>query len=165
MPDIKGLREYGVTAHDVIRGKVKVGNKAIVIGGGLVGVETADHLAEHGCTDVTIIEMMPQIVRDGEPASTYYLIKRINEYGVKVLTSAAVQEISANSVIYKKDGVISELIDIDTVIIAIGVRACTVLEGELADCGATVISVGDCHDHAKNGYMGIREGFEAGSRI
>lgn len=43
-----------------------------MIGGGLVGAETADYLAEHGCGDVTIVEMLPQIVKDGEPAPTYY---------------------------------------------------------------------------------------------
>lgn len=162
MPPIKGLREYGVVAQKVLRGEVEVGNKVVVIGGGLVGAETADYLAEHGCGDVTIVEMLPQIVKDGEPAPTYYLKKRMAEHGVKVLTSAAVQEVKEHGVVYKKDESCAEITDVDTVVIAIGVRANTALEESLTDCDFTVVSVGDCHERAKNGYRGIQEGYEAG---
>ena len=133
-----------------------------MIGGGLVGAETADYLAEHGCGDVTIVEMLPQIVKDGEPAPTYYLKKRMAEHGVKVLTSAAVQEVKEHGVVYKKDESCAEITDVDTVVIAIGVRANTALEESLTDCDFTVVSVGDCHERAKNGYRGIQEGYEAG---
>ena len=165
MPPIKGLREYGVVAQKVLRGEAEVGNKVVVIGGGLVGAETADYLAEHGCGDVTIVEMLPQIVKDGEPAPTYYLKKRMAEHGVKVLTSAAVQEVKEHGVVYKKDDSCIEIADVDTVVIAIGVRANTALEESLTDCSFTIVSVGDCHERAKNGYRGIQEGYEAGIRI
>lgn len=165
MPPIKGLREYGVVAQKVLRGEAQTGDKVVVIGGGLVGAETADYLAEHGCSDVTIVEMLPQIVKDGEPAPTYYLKKRMSEYGVKVLTSAAVQEVKENAVVYKKDEQFVEINDVDTTVIAIGVRANTVLEEALKGCTYKVVSVGDCHERAKNGYRGIQEGYEAGLRI
>lgn len=165
MPPIKGLREYGVVAQKVLRGETQTGDKVVVIGGGLVGAETADYLAEHGCSDVTIVEMLPQIVKDGEPAPTYYLKKRMSEYSVKVLTSAAVQEVKENAVVYKKDEQFVEINDVDTTVIAIGVRANTVLEEALKGCTYKVVSVGDCHERAKNGYRGIQEGYEAGLRI
>lgn len=165
MPPIKGLREYGVVARKVLRGEAEVGNKVVVIGGGLVGAETADYLAEHGCTDVTIVEMLPQIVKDGEPGPTYYLKKRMSEYGVKVLTSAAVQEVKEHAVIYKKDDTCMEIAEVDTTVVAIGVRANTSLEESLTGCSYKVVSVGDCHERAKNGYRGIQEGFEAGLKI
>lgn len=165
MPPIKGLREYGVVAQKVLRGEAQTGDKVVVIGGGLVGAETADYLAEHGCSDVTIVEMLPQIVKDGEPAPTYYLKKRMSEYSVKVLTSAAVQEVKENAVVYKKDEQFVEINDVDTTVIAIGVRANTVLEEALKGCTYKVVSVGDCHERAKNGYRGIQEGYEAGLRI
>lgn len=165
MPPITGLREYGVVAQNVLCGGEKIGDKVVVIGGGLVGAETADYLAEHGCSDVTVVEMLPQIVKDGEPAPTYYLKKRMDEYGVKVLTSAAVQEVKPNAVVYKKDDKLCEISDVDTTVIAIGVRANTALEEELQGSSYTVVSVGDCHERAKNGYRGIQEGFEAGIRV
>ena len=44
-PGIKGVgSEHVVYAFDVIAGKVSVGKKVVVVGGGLVGVETADFL-------------------------------------------------------------------------------------------------------------------------
>ncbi len=55
--------------------------------------------------------------------------------------------------------------DVDTVVIAIGVRANTALEESLTNCSFTIASVGDCHERAKIGYRGIQEGYEAGIRI
>lgn len=165
MPPIPGLKEYGVIAHKILRGEMQAGNKTVVIGGGLVGSETADQLAEHGCTDVTIVEMMDDIARDGEPSSNHYLKKRLKEYGVKVMTSATVQEVKQNSVVYKKDGETVEIKNVDTIVVAIGAKPNTALEEELEGSKYKVISVGDCHESAKNGYRGIQEGFEAGINI
>ena len=165
MPPIKGLRDFSVPANDVLLGKIPVGNKVVVIGGGLVGAETAAFLAEHGSPDVTIVEMLPQIVKDGEANPTYYLMKRFEEYGVKILTSAAVQEVRADGIVYKKDDECVSIDGVDTIIAAIGVRANTTLADSLQDKSYTVISVGDCNGRAKNGYRDIQEGFEAGLTI
>jgi NADH dehydrogenase FAD-containing subunit len=104
-------------------------------------------------------------LKDGEPAPTYYLKKRMAEHGVKVLTSAAVQEVKEHGVVYKKDDSCAEISDVDTVVIAIGVRANTALEESLTDCSFAIVSIGDCHERAKNGYRGIQEGYEAGILI
>ncbi len=53
-------RENVVSAWDVLEGKVKVSGTCAVIGGGLVGTETAEYLLEKGCK-VSIIEMMDKI--------------------------------------------------------------------------------------------------------
>ena len=70
-----------------------------------------------------------------------------------------------HGVVYKKDESCAEITDVETVVIAIGVRANTVLEESLTDCDFTIVSVGDCHERAKNGYRGIQEGYEAGILI
>ena len=84
---------------------------------------------------------------------------------LKVLTSAAVQEVKEHGVVYKKDESCAEITNVDTVVIAIGVRANTALEESLTDCDFTIVSVGDCHERAKNGYRGIQEGYKAGILI
>ncbi len=48
--------ENVVNSHQVLGGKVKVSGAAVVIGGGLVGMEAAEYLAESGCK-VTVLEM------------------------------------------------------------------------------------------------------------
>jgi pyruvate/2-oxoglutarate dehydrogenase complex dihydrolipoamide dehydrogenase (E3) component len=165
MPPIPGLREYGVVAQDILRGRAEFDNRVVVIGGGLVGAETADFVAEGGSSDVTIVEMLDQIVRDGEPAPTSFLLERLAAHGVNVLTSAAVKSVEADAVVYEKSGDQVRLGDVDTVIVAIGARANTNLAGTLADAPYQVVSVGDCNERAKNGYRGIQEGFEAGLRV
>ena len=82
-----------------------------------------------------------------------------------MLTSAAVQEVKENAIVYKKGDEIIEITNVDTTVIAIGVRANTALEDELKGSGYKVVSVGDCHERAKNGYRGIQEGYEAGINV
>ena len=62
--EVSGVdRDHVVNAWDVLAGNVQTGKKVAVIGGGLVGCEVADFLAEKG-HEVTIIEMLPQIGTD-----------------------------------------------------------------------------------------------------
>jgi 2,4-dienoyl-CoA reductase-like NADH-dependent reductase (Old Yellow Enzyme family)/thioredoxin reductase len=164
VPRVPGYdREFVVNAHQVLMGKVTVGHKIVVIGGGLVGCETADMLAEQGA-DVTIIEMMSDIMRDGEASPTMYLMKRFEEYGVKILTSTKLKEIGDRSVLAERDGSDFTIDEVDTVVIAVGVKTDQKLLGEVENIGCRVIKVGDANG-VKNGYKGIREGFEAGLSI
>jgi pyruvate/2-oxoglutarate dehydrogenase complex dihydrolipoamide dehydrogenase (E3) component len=163
MPPVPGLKEYTCTARQVLAGEVEVGKNVVVIGGGLVGAETADHLAVHG-HQVTVIEMMPKIMADGEPTPTMLMLRRYAQYGVVTLTSAKVKAIAADSVTYEKDGAEGSVEHVDTIINAMGRRADQSLLKELEGSGYEVISVGDALE-AKSGYLGIREGYEAGLRI
>lgn len=71
IPPIQGAdQDFVVAAHDVLLGKTEPGNRVVVIGGGLVGAGTADMLGQQ-CEQVTIIEMLPQIMKDGEAVKDY----------------------------------------------------------------------------------------------
>lgn len=95
---IKGAdKEYVVNAHDVLNGKVDMSGNVVVIGGGLVGAETADTLCRP--CKVSIVEMLPQIMRDGEYSPAYYMKQRFQEFGVDVHTSTKLLEIGDHSVI------------------------------------------------------------------
>ena len=62
MPPIKGIDEpFVVGANDLLTSKKSYGKKVVVLGGGLVGCETACHCAEKA-DDVTIIEMLPEVL-------------------------------------------------------------------------------------------------------
>lgn len=59
-PDVPGIeRSNVVTAMDLLLGREKAGDSAVVIGGGLIGCETALWLAKQG-RKVTIVEMLPE---------------------------------------------------------------------------------------------------------
>lgn len=164
MPPVPGLREHTVTARKVLSvDGFDAGHKVVVIGGGLVGAETADYLAVQG-HDVTIVEMMPDIMMDGEASPKKLMLQRFAEYGVNVCTSSKVKEMGSDYLIYTKDDKEVKIEGIDTIINAMGRKSDTSLAEELKDVPFEVLSVGDARE-AKSGYLGIREGFEAGISI
>lgn len=163
MPPIKGLREYAVNAREVLAGKVQAGQNVIVIGGGLVGAETADFLATYG-RNVKIIELLPSILNDGEPIPNKVIMQRMKENHVEIITSAAVQTISENSVTYLKNEKEYTVEPVDTVIVAIGGKPVKAVETMFENNNIPVHSIGDA-DKVKSGYFCIREGYELGLRL
>ena len=104
IPPIQGAdQDFVVTAHDVLLGKTEPGNRVVVIGGGLVGAETVDMLGQQ-CEQVTIIEMLPQIMKDGEAAPTKYMKERFSQNGVQIHTSTKLLEIGDHTVTAEKTG-------------------------------------------------------------
>lgn len=157
---IPGLdRDFVVTAHDVLNAKVQVAGKVVVVGGGLVGVETADMLAS-SC-DVTIIEMMPAIMNDGEYSPTLYLKERMTRNGVAVNVSTKLVEVGDHKAVCEHDGEQYEINGVDAVVLALGVKSDRSLAESLNSCGSTIVEIGDAAG-VKNGYLNIREGYETG---
>lgn len=164
VPKVKGFdRDFVVTAHDVLLGRASVGDQVVVVGGGLVGAETADMLSLQ-CRKVSIIEMMPQIMKDAEPAPARYMRERFQKYGVDVYTSTKLTEIGDHEVLAEKNGRELVIDNVDTVVIAVGVRKNTELDEALTSLSCQVLRVGDAAG-VKNGYLGIREGYEAALQI
>ena len=106
-----------------------------MVGGGLIGVEVVESLLEYDC-QITLVEMMPQILRmlDWEMAR---LVERNMElYGVKVLTNTKVTA-------FEGEGKVSAVITsqgrlpADLVVLGIGVRP----NADLARGGGTATSV------------------------
>lgn len=143
---------------------MELGENVVVIGGGLVGSETAEHFSCHKPGKYTIIEMMDDIVRDGIANSNLFLKKTLKENNVDVFTSSTVTEITEDSVKFNTADGTEHSVKADTVVMAVGVKADTSLADELQDLGFKVVLAGDAHD-IKNGYRNIREGFEAGYNI
>lgn len=161
VPLIKGTkRDFVTNAHKVLLGEVETGENIVVIGGGLVGAETADMLAEQN-KKVTIIEMLPQIMKDGEKSPAKYMMERFAKNNVDIYTSTKLLEIGDHKVIAEKDGESLEIDHVDTVIVAVGVRTDKNLLDQIENTNYKVICVGDANG-VKNGYLGIREGYEAG---
>ncbi len=119
VPPVKGIDGPNVIPYpEVLNGKQFNGEKIIVGGGGLVGCETALHLAKQG-NAVTIVEMLPDIAIGMEPISKNYLLRELKENNVKVLTSSKIKELTERSVKFEKDGKIEE-ISFDKFIVAFG---------------------------------------------
>ncbi len=162
IPPIKGLNRY-VTASEVLLGKHDVGKNVLIVGGGLVGAETAEYLAYHG-VKVTLVEMLDKIAKDGETAPNSFLLKNLASYGVDIYSSCSTEEIDGNRVRLKT--LTGEVIlnDIDDIIIAAGFKPNNETEEVLNDYKGDVVVVGDANK-VKNGLYNLREAYEAGLKI
>lgn len=159
VPAIPGTsRGNVVTAWDVLNGK-ETGNRVVVVGGGMVGCETADFLAEKG-KKVTVVEMLPAIAQDMGFIRRGLLLDRFAEYPVEVKTDTEIREIVADGVI-TGDG---EKITADTVVLALGVIASRELEISLSSKSWVLYCVGDC-DTPGNIMTGIHRAFHLARQL
>ena len=165
VPPINGIdRDNIVCSHDVISGKVKVSGKIVVIGGGMVGIETAELLATGGC-DVTVLEMNVAVAIDLGSARKYCVLDYIKEEGIKTITSATVKEITSTSVIAEKDGEIIE-VPYDFVVTATGSTPVddTAIRQTCDAKGIVYRAVGDAKE-VRRALEANREAFDAALEI
>ncbi|MDR1904532.1 MAG: FAD-dependent oxidoreductase [Treponema sp.] len=143
------LHKNIVTAWDALRGEESIDTNILVIGGGQVGCETADYLAQphyfmrQGARKITIIEMQNDILADDFSAGRDMLIARLLHKNVTILTGAKVVNVLEDGVVYEKDGSEHRLSGIDTIIAAIGTIPDNALIDELAGLSIPVIPIGD----------------------
>jgi thioredoxin reductase len=98
VPPVPGI-EAATTcdAREVLLGEKTVGQEVIVIGGGMVGCETAEFLVAQGKT-VTIIEMLPELAMNMRPSPRKILLRRIAALPITVFTGAQCTKISDGSI-------------------------------------------------------------------
>lgn len=150
-----------VSSWDVLAGKAEVSGHCAVIGGGLVGTETAEYLLEKGCT-VSIIEMMDKIANGESSTILPTIMADFAKHGVKQYVNTKVSAIEAGCV--KATHGEEELsIPCDTVVMAVGSRK-NVLDVE----GVTVpvYYAGDCSGERTASIVeAIRGGYKAANEI
>lgn len=134
--------ENVMDAVDILDGTKTPGNRILMIGGGMTGVETADFLAEHNKA-VTIIEMRPDIALDEASAPRFFLIPRLKEHGVEWIVNATVKKILPDGVIYEQNGSEYTCSGYDTIVLALGVKANNPLEEAARALGKQVFVIGD----------------------
>lgn len=142
-PNIRGIDGKNVIdALDILDGRQSPGNKVLVVGGGMTGVETADFMGEHK-RDVTILEMRPDIALDEAIIPRTFLLPRLQERGIKSICNATVKEITSDGVIYMQDGQERQLRGYDTIVLALGVRSYNPLETVAKALCSEVYVIGD----------------------
>jgi len=170
--DIPGVdKERVVTAWDVLAGKAATAARNVVIlGGGLVGCETADFLAETGDnavvgrTAVTIVEMLEGVALDMANEARHLLMQRLRDKGVRILTSARVKEILDDGVLFVRDGQEESIHNLDTIVLALGAKAVDPLSEKIRGKVAEVYVIGDAKEPRKV-LEATAEGAEVGREI
>ncbi|MFC1963009.1 FAD-dependent oxidoreductase [Chloroflexota bacterium] len=142
IPDFPGMNgENVVKATEILTGVRKAGDRVVVIGGGMVGCETADFLAAKG-KKVTILEMMEHIANDVERTVRWVLLQRLREAGIKMETNCKVEEITGERVNVSQ-GKKAVFFEADTVILACGMVSKQDLAQELAGKVKELHIIGD----------------------
>ena len=108
-------------AEDVLEQKVSLGNTVVVLGGGLVGCETAEWIAAQG-KQVTLIEQLPEIARDMELRTRKLLLQRMASYRIEIVCHTRVESLNGDRVICSQGGVRFELEGIDSFVLALGYK-------------------------------------------
>jgi len=159
LPSIPGIGNASVvTAKEVLNG-AKVGDTVVVIGGGLVGCETAEYLAKQR-KKVTVVEMLDEVAGVMPLALRRMLLARLDYMKVTVLTSVKCQEFMKGSLsITNKEGQ-EKTIAFDTVVIAAGGSPDQALLEGLKGVVPEVYCAGDCVEP-----RGIAEAMADGLRI
>lgn len=163
-PPIQGIeRDHVVLAADVLLGKIKVGKHVVVIGGGLVGAETADFMAQQGAR-VSIVEMLPELAKDGEPAANQFLMKDLETYKVELWTSTVCLEIGEDFVSIENNGTKQRILGVDQVVLAAGLCQNDSLVEAGKRLAIETIPIGDAAG-IKNGLYNIWEAFDAAAAL
>jgi NADPH-dependent 2,4-dienoyl-CoA reductase/sulfur reductase-like enzyme len=146
VPEIPGTQSENVAlATEILKGKEILGEKVIVVGGGQVGLETADFLSEAG-RKVTVVEMSSQVGVGIPPRIMAFLMKRISAQNIRILVNRQVKEITSRGVRAAYLGQTEEITG-DSVVLAVGNKSDISLLKELEDripgLGGLYV-IGDC---------------------
>jgi 2-enoate reductase len=132
-------------AIDVLLSKKECGQKVVMIGGGLVGCETALWLAQQG-KDVTIVEALDAICASGKPVpfmNKDMLLNLMKQAHVKVITSSSLLEVTDEGALIIGKDFRKQTIPADTVVVAVGYTANNQLFKEIYGEVPNVYNVGD----------------------
>ncbi|MCJ7594316.1 MAG: FAD-dependent oxidoreductase [Desulfobacterales bacterium] len=165
VPDIPGIdRDNVVLAEDVLHWRREVGQKVVIIGGELVGCETADFLGEKG-RSVTVARRGPEMACKIGPTVRECLLARLPEKGVCLLPGVQKYEEVTDKglVLIDSDGK-RQTIEADTIVIAAGSRGNIGLYEELKGKVPELHAIGDCKE-PRDIMEAISEGAKAGTEL
>ena len=182
MPPIHGLDKDGVFAFrtlDDTRALIErsgPGTKAVVIGGGLLGLEAARGLQVQGC-DVTVVHLMSTLMeRQLDPDGGQYLLGKMEDLGIRVMLGRTTTAILGNGHV---EGVAlsdDSCLEADLVVVAAGIRPNVelaakaglavnrgVLVNDYMETSADdIFAVGECVEHRGVCYGLVAPLFEQG---
>jgi 2,4-dienoyl-CoA reductase-like NADH-dependent reductase (Old Yellow Enzyme family)/thioredoxin reductase len=133
-------------AWQILNGEVAPKDDAVVVGGGLVGMETADFLCEKGVRNVTLVEMLAKPPVRPVSAHGTMLHRRLTISGVHLMFNTIVKEIKEGAVIVSRDGIEQKLEPVGQVIIAVGLKSRQDLKEMLARKKIRHFVVGDAKE-------------------
>jgi NADPH-dependent 2,4-dienoyl-CoA reductase/sulfur reductase-like enzyme len=171
VPDIRGINDKKVVqAHDVLSGKAKVGKEVVVVGGHLVGLDTALFLAEKGKNQRISVVEMQQMAWGASSTTKLALMENLVKWGIYLYPHCTLERVTEHGVYVVWDSGDNfdrkEMIFLpaDTVVLAVGTKCERSLAEQLSGFMTEVYNVGDSVE-ARDVVAAIHEGAEVGRKI
>ncbi|MFE8047088.1 oxidoreductase [Brenneria goodwinii] len=160
IPNVPGIHNNNVVlAEDVLLGQSDTGMNVLVVGGGMVGSETAAYLGAQCKSKVTLVELRDAIAMDLEAGIRDDLKDCLRRCYVEIMTNTSIAGVTDEGALLKRGDDIT-LFPCDTVVLAIGTKAwCPLAEALKGICEVTL--VGDAVK-ARQAIQASAEGFAAG---
>ena len=162
VPNMPGIdKPMVVTPDQVLLGTKPVGKRTVVVGGNLVGCETALYIKEEFRKQVIIIEMLSEILAGVNSDIKKALTNRLEKAGIEVLVGHCLKEIIDLGVacVHNKRQRVN--IGADTVVLATGLRARRKLAEKFKGLAPEVRVIGDCIE-ARKIYNAFEEAWSTG---
>lgn len=154
------------SAEDLLAGKKTAGPKIVMIGGGLIGCETALWLAKQG-NEVTIVEALPELLSSGKPMphmNRIMLLDLLKFNKVDAITNTSLLEVKEEGVLLIDKNFKQTSLDSDTVVIAIGYKPDNKLYNKLKCNVHELYNIGDSRE-ASNIMNAIWDAYEVARNI
>jgi len=166
IPELPGAdKPWVATCTDVLLGRTEVGRRVIVVGGGMVGCETALWLAGQD-REVTIVELLPKLMANGIPVPPMNLrmledMLVLNK--IRLFTGYGAREIKDNGLVIDGNGE-QKLLETDSIVLAVGLVPDDALYRKLSRRLPRVYPLGDCRE-PRNIMGAIWDGYEVGRMV
>lgn len=153
-----------ILAQDVLNGKKHLQGKAVVIGGGLVGLETADYLASSNVL-VSVVEMLEKAGKDLGSLRAICVMQKLAQLKVDIHTKTKFIDLNEQGVLVECDGK-QDTIECDHVVIALGSKPVNdqkILDA-LKEKQIPTYVIGDAKE-ARRALNAIHEAFDVARKI
>jgi 2,4-dienoyl-CoA reductase (NADPH2) len=162
IPDIPGLDDP-ITGEGILTGAREAGDRVLILGGGMIGIEVAEFLAERG-KQVAVLEILEEIAQDMDPISRKLALNRLASLPVELHLTTKLVRISHGRAFVDSQGDQRELGQFDTVVVATGNHPFDTLSEHLQGAEFAVKVIGDA-EKPGNIYQAVRSGHEVGLAI
>jgi len=148
-------------AVDVLLGKIVAGTNVLVVGGGLVGLETAEFLLTQ-MRSVTVVEMMDTVGEDLvlKAVMKDAFLNALYDGGVKVLTGTKVERFTQDGAVCSTPAGEAVLSGFDMVVLAVGSQPYNPLQSELDGKVSEIYVIGDAFEAGR-----IRDAVHEGADV
>jgi 2-enoate reductase len=149
IPRMEGMKEgiekrSVLTAVEVLLNQARAGGKVVVVGGGLIGCETALFLAQAG-RQVTLVEMLDTLASNMVWGNALELVKMLDDHHVTILINSEVRRVTGRGVVALSGSGREYSLDADTIVLAVGMESTECdLTGALRTSVPQVYAIGDC---------------------